>query len=241
LAALGVDRHIEPDLARQRGGAKPGSDDDTWRDQRFSGKDKPELSVLRLDPLDTRPVANTAAVMPDSLMQRRQKQQRIGMTIAPAVARPGDVRPERDVRQQARKGRPLKHLPVRLTLTPLVVQPKEIVPALLERGVTEAESETAVLLVADIDPDLGHELVGKIPPAGDAATGQGLIGRHAEALALQPDQPEIRARGAEIAVVAIKQQHLLTPLRETVGNRGPDGPSSDDDDIRLHATSPCEC
>ena len=60
-----------------------------------------------------------------------------------------------------------------------------------------------------------------------------LVGGHARAFALDPDQAEISARGAVVDILAIEHDHMAACPQEPEGKRGSDHAGSDYDDFSV--------
>jgi len=90
-----------------------------------------------------------------------------------------------------------------------------------------------------ITPGGVRELGTEIGPKVDGIPGELLIGGHIHAFALQPDQPHVGVRGAQVAIGAIQQQHIQPGARQSIGEGRSDQPGSNHHHIGAHVDSRC--
>ncbi|MEY9179525.1 hypothetical protein ABIA41_000960 [Bradyrhizobium sp. USDA 313] len=105
------------------------------------------------------------------------------------------------------------------------------VGALAEFVLAKREMKAAVLLEADIEAGLLLQFGREPAPRLRRAHRPDRIGRHAEPLALDPDQRKVRARGALRDIALVEHGNLLADAAEAPGNGGAEQSAADDGDV----------
>ncbi len=158
-------------------------------------------------------------------MQRAQQPQRIGVPVERTIGAADHVRA--DLRQQlgdlgaveefVRVGRQLR----------LVVQPGHERFAGFQFLFRQAQIEAARTLVAHVDAGFVGQRGGEVGPDLGRALRPVGIGRHAEALALQPHQREIAARRPMRDVALVEHRDARADAAQPPGDRRADQPAAD--------------
>src|SRR5690349_11678677 len=116
----------------------------------------------------------------------------------------------------------IEHAVLEPEIAGLLPHPLHLGVALLELGLAEAEMDAARPLVADRNPGALPELGGEARPFIRRAPGPALVMGRAVAFALDPDQPEIAARGAVGDIPLVEEGGAKPGAREPVADRRAD-------------------
>ena len=113
----------------------------------------------------------------------------------------------------------------------LVVHARDQLGALRELVLAEREVKAAILLQGDVEPGLIVQFGGELGPAFGRPHGPAGVGRHAEALALHPDQREVCPRGALGDVALVEDDDASGRAGQAPGDGGAEQAAADDSDV----------
>jgi hypothetical protein len=162
---------------------------------------------------------------------RAQQPQRIAVAVERAVRAPGDV--GADVREQPREAGTVEHLHVVALEAGLGEQPLDGGHPHVEFALREAGMDAARLGERDVDAGFLGEPRRKLRPASCRQLRPASVRSKAGALALDPDQPEIAARGAMRDVAFVEDDQARTEVAQTPGDRRAGQPAADHRDVEL--------
>ena len=101
----------------------------------------------------------------------------------------------------------------------------------LDLVVAHQRRQTALLLQRDIDARFLQQLRGQARPEAGRAQRPAAVGPHAMALALQPDQAEVAARGAQGDIALVEHGDRADAVTQAIGDRRADQAAADHGDV----------
>ena len=103
--------------------------------------------------------------------------------------------------------------------------------ALRELALAERQVKAAILLQGDVEPGLIFQFGGEPAPGFGRPHCPAGVGRHAEALALHPDQREVCPRGALGDVALVEDDNRLAEPAKPPGDSGAEQAAAHDSDV----------
>ncbi len=149
-----------------------------------------------------------------------QQAQRVAVAVERAPRAADDVRP--DARQAARHRGAVEDLDRILLEARLREQPRHPFGAPVEFARRQAHVQAARLPQRDVDAGFLAQQRGQPRPFARGRLRPSAVGRHAEALALHPDEAEVAARGAMRDVAFVEQRETRAQRAHAEGDRGAD-------------------
>jgi hypothetical protein len=136
-----------------------------------------------------------------------------------------------DQREHLLHFRRRQHLHPVVSGADLIVHARDKLRALSELVLAEGQVKAAILLQGDVEPGLIFQFGGEPAPGFGRPHGPAGVGRHAEPLALHPDEREVCPRGALGDIALVENDDLLSEPAKAPGDSGAEQAAAHDGDV----------